>query len=747
MCRDGTVRLDRRYIQAYDHAHTVALAAQGSGWGKFGTGTLSNQYVAVLDGKLYEYDLTQATISRAQAGAGLAAGDWFWQQFANYLYGVNVTAGMGRKLLGPGNNGHGDWATLKLPDAPANAPTAPPNGGAYIQSIFTGGTVSASGSPVVAAIQTDGSLKVGWSSSAAGAQTITFTFKTSATDNRPDWTYHDAISFSTNTNAAFSPVELDIFSTALGTGSIRAQRWTERPHPSSGEGLGYRISNIARSNRAQVTKLVFNLTVPTNGGQIQIYPPFAWGVILTLDESTSIPINTIPAILPLQYEYTKYDSATGLESPPSPQLLITVANQNAVGEWRDVTCTASGPADKIRVYRRIDAGGGTTRYRLAELPNTGGTQVWTDKLAADEVIGLPIFSPSILPPTGVTAITSWLNRNVIAVGPLCYISRDDNPLAFAGPGQVFDASDEGRALTFYPDDKQAETILAYVAQDGLFIITDQSVRCLFGTTPDNWRNVKVDGAEGAVGPRAVAGYKRGVLVFTASGRLMYHTLSLTSTYQIGTTPSGVEISAKVRAKVGDPGIKALATPDAVVTVRPDGEIEVRNNTGAYYVLDVDGNWRKGTHTHPTHSVLYFPGLPLRWIGVNGYLYQGGDDSYVSDGGTTGVNGTPAYWSITTKEDRMGRAALTNIYIRGTQTIENIAGQNTVTYPGFNVFRREGSTGRLTMAIVPNVQIKRNRAMKSDLVSEEFYYKIDGDKDTVIKEVRADYELQSPAKHL
>lgn len=747
LAKDGNLRLDRRYIQAYDHASTGSLTARGSGWGKFGTGALSNQYVAVLGTTLYEYDLT-TTLARVSAATGLHASDWFFAQFANYLYGVNATDGVGRKLLGAGSNGHGDWTTLALPTTPTVAPTATQDPASLLTGVFTGGTLTVSGSPTTHAIQADGSILVVWPSTAAGVQTISITFKTATPDNRLDWTYHDGFSIPGTVTPGFTSsgpfaVDVDVYSTSLGSSYIRAIQYN-----AWGGFAEWRVNNIARSNRAQVTKLVFTTNVPSSGGTMRMYPPQAYGVWLTLSETTVVPNLTTPSFQPLQYEYTYYNSTTGLESAPSPQLLIPASQQNVLGEWRTVTAptTAESGVDYVRFYRRVEEGGAITRYRLGSAANSG-TPTYTDKLTLDEVKALTIWSPSILPTTGLTAIVSWLNRLVLAAGPLCYISRDDNPLAFAGAGQVFDPSDEGRALTYYPDDKQAENILALIAQDALFIVTDQSIRCLFGTTPDNWRNVKVEGAEGACGARAACGYKRGCLVLTPSGRLMYHTLGLTNTAQIGATPSGIEVSAKIRAVVGNNGMKTLATSDAIVSVRPDGEIEVRNQTGAYYVLDIDGNWRSGTHTHPTHSVLFITGLPLRWVGTNGYLYTGGDDTYVSDGGTSGTNGTAVYWSVTTKEDRMPRANLSNVYIRSNQTAAEQTGANTAVYPGYTPVtrRNQDNPTRYVADEGANVAVKRNKSMPANLNGEEFWFVIDGDSTSVVKEIRVSYDLASPAR--
>lgn len=722
--RDGTLRLDRRYALL---AAPADASPQGSGWGKYGSsGTLSNQYVTVNNQRLYEYDLTQASPSWAQAATGMASGDWFWQQFENYLYGINATAGIGRKKLSAGTNGHGDWGLLVPPTAPANAPTAPQNSSANGSYNFAGATLNVSGGASTnGGVQADGSLFITWPSSGAGPQTVSVQFATSP-DRRPDLTYHDTIYQNIYGTLGFpSDIQLDVFS-VNNTGGTRAVPWYSGALTSFPT-FAWRVANIARTNRAQVTKLVYNVVVPSNGGTLRIRPLFSGGVWLSLGLTTNVTPNTDPTFKVLEYEYTYVDTSTDLESSPSPTLSIPASQQYHFGEWRDVTCASSAQngVTKIRVYRKI----GDTRYRLAELANPGsGTAVHTDKLAADEVTALTLFSPSVFPSGQLTAIAAWVQRLVVAAANTVYISRDSDPLSFVDQTTIYDPQDAARAFTTPVDDRRAETVLGLAAEDELYIVTDFSVRCLFGTTPDNWRLLKISNSEGAIGPRAWKAFQGGVIVFTKSGRLMY--------YRIGAQPS--EISEKVRAKIGDEGIKAICTDGAVVDVTPDGQIEVRGEDGTYFILDTDGTWRGGKHTHPTHSTLFISGYLPRWIGTDGKLYEGGADSYTTDAGT------PVTGYVLTKDKRMPRSSVTNFYLDAVQTLDPNDTTKTI-YPKITPIckrtTKEGLTSYTARAGERNLRVGVNAS------GEEMQWKIEFDKDSAITEARATHERQSPARNL
>ena len=733
--RDGAARLDQRYIQAFDQSDDTEYEPHGSGYGKYGTGTLSEQYVIVKNNTLYEVDLSQSALSMPIASNfRMAQGEWFWAQFADYLYGVNELAGMGRKKIAAGNDGHGDFAFVQLPNAPSSAPQASYDGGNIPErATFLGSTNSASAGTVTYDSVGD-AVQVTFTSAQAGARTLTITFDTSP-DERPNWGYRDILHFQMSLPPGFSHPTLYL---AEGSTHTALTYWKKNLIGGNMYDVYYRLQNIGRESRDLVASIRANIEVPTNGGIFKIWAPYAFGVWLSLDLETNVPPETNPTLRELKYESTYVNTDTGFESPPSPVRSIAASAQSVNGEWRIITPAATGQSgiNKIRIYRRIEEGGTITRYRLAEVDNTASAS-HTDKLTVSEVKDLPTYTPSVLPTEGYTAIAYWLSRLVVAADRLIYISRDSDPLAFVPyDGTGYDQFDAARGVTFYADDNQSEDVYGLTGQEALYIITNRSVRAMIGSTPDNWRLMKLPMAEGAVGVRAWCEYLSGVLVLTPSGRLLYIAVGMNQ-------PE--EVSSKVRERFGDEGMSEMATSDAVVAVRPSGEIEVRNQAGRYYLLDTDGTWRRGTFTHGTHSALFVSGPPLRWAGDNGLLYEGGNDSYVSDGGTTADNGTPATWWIETKDERMPRSSVTNVYLDTTQSLVEKDGNMVVNYPRVTpICKRTTAEGLKHYTQLPG---KRNLKVGVNAVDTSMRFRIDGDKDTVLTSARVKYERQSDAENL
>lgn len=716
ICEDGTARLDRRYIKALEQ-QAGDLTPQGSGWGKYATGSQSEQYLAVLGTTLYHVDLTTTLAFTAVGGAtGLTASDWWFAQFADYMYCGNATDGLSRKKLAAGSNGTGDYADISLPTAPTSAPTYD-YAANYEEASFTGSSITASGSSSTSLAST-GDWQVVYA--AGGTYTVTITFDTSP-DLRPNWEYRDILSQAFLFNGVTYDLRPQIGITDSGGATSYPSHWRFNL---------WRMQNVARSNRDVVNSLSYTFSIPAAGTLTFVKPGFG-RVWLSLDSQTN-PGDAYPTFKPLVYEYTYYNSTTGFESAPSPALTIAANKQMIFGDWFTISAptTAESGVDNIRFYRVVTTGSTTTRYRLDTVANTGHptTKTTVDKYPLDEVTDNATYTPSVAPASGITGMCAWQNRLVLAVGTLVYISRDGQPLVYEQQSGAFDIYNPARGLTFYPDDKRGEEIVAVVGQDDLYMVSKYSVRCLVGNSPDNWRLLKLPDSEGACGPRAVAPYKKGILVLTPSGRLLYHHSSLLEPELV---------SGNVDARVGNEGIKALATSTAVVTVRPDGEIVVTSTTG-YYILSVKGKWRKGTYAHGVHSALSIPGIAPRWIGTNGKLYEGGSDSYVSDGGTTGTNGTAATWTVTGKKYLLQRKAVDNIFW-GDSTESPTSG--TPTLPKVDVI-----TDRGTVSPVKR-DGKYNKNVKITSNGYGFKFKIYGDKDVVVETVRVGLVDVGPGRHL
>lgn len=720
ICEDGTARLDQRYIK-YLERISGNDTPRGSGWGKYGSASQGEQYLVVLNTTMYQVDLTTTpSVAAVGSATSLAASDWWFQQFADYMYAGNVTDGLGRKKLAAGSNGTGDWSLIQLPTAPAAGPTVAYDSTSQDASTWLGS--SASGDGTATYESTPDRWKIVFTD--AGLQEVTLTFDTSP-DERLNLQYRDILqNRMTIPNVTGQP---EIVIADSGGASTQAITWYKDLVTASTGDFYYRLQNIARTNRDVVTSITYKF-VTTAATTIYIYPPTTYGVWLSLDSSTN-PGASSPTLKELKYEYTYYNSTTALESAPSPATTRGAGNQFVFGEWLTITgaTSAQSGVDNLRFYRVVTENGLTTRYRLATVANSG-TPSTTDKYPLEEVKAFTTFTPSVLPGSGITGICAWQNRMVLAVGTLVYISRDGQPLVYEQPGLAFDTLNPARGLSFYPDDKRGEEIIAVVGQDDLYMVSKYSVRCLVGNSPGNWRNIKLPDSEGAVGPRAVAPYKKGILILTPSGRLLYHHSSLLEP-QI--------VSEAVDARIDNQGIAALASSTAVVTVRPNGEIVVISGT-AYYILATTGKWRKGTYTHGVHSALSIPGIAPRWVGSNGKFYEGGSDSYVSDGGTTGTNGTAVTWYITTRKYLRQRMAISGVFW-GDSADSPATG--TPTYPKIDLITDRGTTQVIKRDNKYNVNAK---------VTNNGYgmkFKIYGDKTSIVETCRIELRPMGQSRHL
>ncbi len=653
---DGSCRLDQRYIRKAQLGDAAA-ACQGSGWGKFESGAQSEQYAVILDSSVYLVDLSGSgdlSFTPVIGGSGLAAGDWFFSQFERHLY-VAGASGLYRKKLAPGVDGTGDWSRVARPSRPGSAPGSQFVLPTFITADFTGATISNTG--LTSAVFSGG--RIVCRSDSAGVKSLLVQFTTSP-DRRIDAEYRDVLSQPWAGVGDMGPV-FRIFERE-GSNEYELITWRQEFGVNR-----YRLHNVARSNRNQITHIRYEWEAPAGTTYVYVWPPMFHGVWLSLP-TTHDPGVGLPVLQKLAYAQTYFNDATQLEGPPSPLKEVAASSQNPFGNWLDLTLTPTGEAgvSHIRVYRVVEQGSVTTYYRLAQVSNAG-SPTHRDKLPLDEVEGLPTYVPATLPEADLTALGTWQDRLVLAVGSQVYVSRNDDELAFEDPEGATDEFDEGRGLTFYPDDRHAERVRGLGSAEALYVVMDYSVRCLFGTGPGNWRLVKLMD-EGAVGARAWTVYGDGVLVLTPSGRLMYCAL--------GRAPD--EVSDALRARIGNAGLKSLARADAVVGLRPDGQIEVRDGTGRYVVMDWEGGWRKGTHTHPSHSLLFVSGRPIRWMGANGKLYEGGDDSFETDGGTSGTNGEEVEGFVLSREYLLPRVSVQNVFWGRTQ--ETLAEDGSIRYP-------------------------------------------------------------------
>lgn len=691
------------------------------------------QYVGVVNRHLYLVDLTQGlplSFTSVNNGDNMGNNDWFFAQFERYIYGVNEDKGIYRKLIGEGTDGTGDWGTVELPDGPAEAPTATIYQPTTVSTSLAGATLAWEEVPsgwtqvVLEFVPTTGN-RIGFRAKRVAG--VPFRATIHLTLNTPvDWSKRDMFQFvfGRNTLSLQAP---DITIAEANVEGVDAVRWTS-PNTLS-EWVVYRMANLAEGSRDAVKKLSFGIDLPPGSVEFSVGLINAGGVWLSVPNDASVTPPATPPFKPLYYETTYFDEDTNFESAPSPTAVIPASAQDLMGNWVKVEAEISNDdaITHVNFYRVIvDEDGVKTRYRIGQEANTGIPTI-TDKYSLDEVLLLPTYRPSVVPVNNLRGICAWQNRLVVCDKRTNYISQDGEPLSFESIEGAFDPFNEARGLTYTPDDNQAEVIQGVCSNDSLFTVTNNSVRILYGSTPSNWRAQKMPGSEGACGRRAFCSYLNGVLVLTPTGRLLYHYPG---------QPKPEDVGERFRPRKDNAGLLDYATDDAVVAVRQDGQIEIRSE-GKYLILDTDGRWRQGTHSHPSQSVLFVPGHPPRWLGTNGKLYEGDSDEYLTDGGDTGVNGIEVLWYVDTKKFRKPRMRVKNVDWGDSQESTNAD----VRYPSLTpIGMRDTKTYKKRAG-------KRNMRVGPLAVDTGIQFRIAGDAYTVVEECRVTLVPMSGARQI
>lgn len=717
---EGILRLDDRYTLFHEE-ETEDVEGYGVGYAKYiGEDAFSEQLAFVIGNpdtglaQLIQYDLTDNDAGVEQICDSMANNDWFFQQYKNFMY-VASEAGLIRYELkaNPGSV----CSRLEQPTAP---PTAPGVEHAYpsiwARVSWAGSSITASGSASTAYDSGLDSWNITYSS--AGRRTVQIDFDTSP-NLKPDLSYHDLIQHFVQRTSTVVNIEVSVIQDGV---TYKLIDWMTTSS-GGGERIYNRLHNIARENRDAIESVIFEFDTPSGSSFIKIYAPYYGLVWLSCNTSDNPGNNPHPPFSDLLYAYTRYDSSTGFESELSPVQAFFVTQQNTFGDWLYIRgrTDAEGGVDKWRYYRGRTVNGVTTYYRLTEV-NADHLEVFLDKYPRDEIEDNETYQVNVLPSSGFTAITTWQNRLWLAAGSIVYGSRFDRPLEYESIDGPDDPFSEAQGLTFYPDDRRAEEVLSLLGQDDLYIVTNFSVRALLGNSPLNWRLIKLPDIEGACGRRAACAYKKGVLVLTPSGRLMYHHTSLIE-------PE--EVSVKVRERAGDPGISALATADAVVAVYPSGEIEVRNGQD-YYILATDGRWRKGTYSDSAKDLLYISGQPRRFLGSAGKLFEAGG---LVD------NETEVEYSVTTKKFR-GNVQLTNVYVRSSSQVKDDEGR--VRYPRISI---SSDRGTFELALLADKKNTPSGRIPPNICGYNTQFTLIGNKDVEIHECELTYEVLDEDRHL
>lgn len=590
----------------------------------------------------------------------LNAGNWFFEQYGRYIYGVNSTDGVIRIALG----GSVVQDSSK-PKSPSRAPTRLVKfswsiiGGS--PKIPFGSTVTTSGfasAPSFAA--TSGVLAVTLAAAETNAE-VSLTITLTATKNYQfnDW---GSITLDRSEGGLAIPPEsvaLSLINNAAE--EIDASIYGRENNVDTGASLrtvvDFQMLGVDRQKRDDITKVTlrFRLT-GTSGKKIYISGIIAdnW---MADDQNVNMANGPKSGRLeaPLEYAYSYYDVSDDLESALSPSLQSWFSTPDKRGHYMRLTMIGSSAlsgSDKIRLYRRER---NTGKWR--RLPNTDGTYGITNVTSGtttfddhymeyelaefpepDNPLGFPPADSGDINPD---CVAFWKQSLVFGAKRQAWQSRVGFPTSFLpSPDDDFVldanlASDIYRPVTEYVSDNRAEEIYAMVGQDSFYAVTPISAYAKVGDTPASAAAFRrLPGSRGTAGRRGVSRFGGGVLIGSQDG-LWY--------YAVGRGFSGDDNGALAEREETD-GVRtswaSLIGSDgsALVVIEFNDEIWAVNGT-SYMVNTRNRKWYAGTFTHSMKAAWSNRERGLMMLTTTGKLMRFGT--------ATSDNGTSVNWTYTT----------------------------------------------------------------------------------------------------
>lgn len=442
--------------------------------------------------------------------------------------------------------------------------------------------------------------------------------------------------------------------------------------------IWYDLSDVDAAALADLKKIRFSTERIAGGagyiGDLEIY---AWkgGQTYSLQDSASDTFDR--ATYPernVRY-YVRYRSADGNHVSSAIQAQVSAITHNGLSVNANLpkmgslislaVQTAAAPwttSDFIDIYRLVeDVDAGTSRiYRIVTGASNAATYNWTDELSDRDILNgtYTSFNASDFVVTGdyeggATAITdiscgtSWKGSNVLAdIYGKVFFARVGtyNQWIWPGVDADVDAADVGRARTVQVTGTRMP-ILAMVAQDALYMFSNESVYAMAGEYPsESVGPALVPHAYGAVSGKGCVAYYGGSLYGTMHG--LY---AIQVPMNFGGTAEPVvyeELTERVR-----PSWESLlgSNPEKLVVAADDKEIWCFVNE-RWMHRDADGNWATGEWAD---DMFVFNAWGHRKYGVVGVTSAGRAfvlGAFPTDGGTTaaGDNGTAASWRVKTR---------------------------------------------------------------------------------------------------
>lgn len=426
-------------------------------------------------------------------------------------------------------------------------------------------------------------------------------------------------------------------------------------------------ANFGATNNLDAVKKIA-IKVPMRSGNdwaLMIGSPYQGGTMMSkarywhyMDGDQARTIDPVShygqqTFIDLEYAITQFDTGASLESTPSYETVNGIAALG-LGKWNQslplgasVRVTYSAPSgiyERVRIYRRRHSDGRKWYLVYQSSDINGGTWVDSRVDAAGDCYDWSAESLAVAGSTiirdadydfgvsaallGASAITSWRGHMVLGVGEEVYLSYQGQPHRYVAPYRstvpgAVTTDDPTMGRTLYMSYTLSDKVLALHAPDELYGVGYEGVYAMVGESALSASNFrKLPGSYGALGARASAPYKDGILVAAREGLFFYQISRLGASIE-ETRTSIEELTAGVRGTYQF--LIAKGAPNDVVVSVVGTEIYVAR--GRYVMkLNSEGEWefhayssdalQSGATSPSTYgTVTAFPTIPDRGTAV------------------------------------------------------------------------------------------------------------------------------------
>ena len=665
-------------------------------------GGTAEEYLAVVQpsgsvtSNLYSVNVASGTYT--QEATGLHSSDWYFAQYQQRIWAVNLTDGLNFKTIGGSwNNG----ITATPPNRPGQPPTVVENltqntattnliplssASAYIASGF-------SVAPTIIAL-TDGRISVNTNADESNRSVSVIAVFNAAVDYAfRDPTY---VQFTTNATANIDPdYTIDLINndaTPITISPPLMLPGQPRTWDTSMAVLHFRWFHFIdelRKDRDNTIRVKISWTY-TNcaSGAITWIGARHGSVFMADDRAVGDQGQSFVCRQDkIKYAYSLYRASDGVESELSEfkETTAKVPSDRQQGCWVTLTAQPSTEinttTDRIFFYRLEKVGskwrrlpnvaswdGSATLFGCLNT-NASGVPGMTDKWMEHELKDFPEYVPfSGFPGTsrGIypDQIGVWKQCLVIGANKQAWISFVGQPTNFApSPDDVTSTppneNELDRGKTEYVSDNRSEDVYGVHGQDSLYLITPLSTYSIIGDTPaESTPPRRLPHSRGTLGKRSSYMWGGG-LGSAAEDGLWFYSVGRGFSGEDNGSLVAREETKDVRTSYFYTLLASSRSASAVVFTEYDNELWLFN--GTKYLCQTRNNfWIEGTFLHSVKATMGIRHLPLRFLDSTGSLYNIGKE-YTTDAGSS------VTWTYTTGILDSERSRIRRIEMRGTGT--------------------------------------------------------------------------------